>query len=202
MKTKNYLSLFACLLALTCLATVGCKKKPIGVTPLPNSAMGSGSIPDVPPGGIIPGGDGSGSTNGGNNGNGNSGFPAGPGHAGWAEDRATFAAETVYFKYDSSAIESTEKGKLEKVAAFLKSNITAALRVEGNCDERGTEEYNRALGERRALAIREYLINSGIAADAVDTVSFGEDKPAVQGHNEAAWKKNRRGEFVVLTAPK
>lgn len=195
MKTKNWFSLFVCVLALTSIVTVGCKKKPVRVTPLPNARSG-GSVGDLPPGGILPGG---GDTTGGT---GATGFPAGPGHAGWSEDRETLKTETVYFDYDSSTIKASEKSKIETVAGYLKSHSSAAVKVEGNCDERGTEEYNRALGERRALAIREYLINSGITPATVDTVSYGEDKPAVQGNNDAAWQKNRRGEFVVLTAPK
>ena len=79
--------------------------------------------------------------------------------------------------------------------------LATAVLVEGNCDERGTEEYNRSLGERRALAGREYLIKLGIDADRVDTITYGEDRPADPGHNEAAWAKNRRDDFVVLTAP-
>jgi peptidoglycan-associated lipoprotein len=74
--------------------------------------------------------------------------------------------------------------------------------VEGNCDERGTEEYNRSLGERRALALRESLISLGIEATRVDTISYGEDKPVATGHDEAAWKQNRRGDFIQLTPPK
>jgi len=70
--------------------------------------------------------------------------------------------------------------------------------VEGNCDERGTEKYNLALGERRALAVREYLINLGIDSRQVVTVTYGKAKPAVDGHNEAAWSNNRRGDFVLL----
>ena len=110
-------------------------------------------------------------------------------HNGWQEDREILKTDTVYFDYDSSTIKGSEKSKIEAVAAYLKQNGSAAVKVEGNCDERGTEEYNRALGERRALAIREYLINSGLTPTTVDPVSYGEDKPAVQGHNEAAGKK-------------
>ena len=84
------------------------------------------------------------------------------------------------------------------LADYLKGAPTDALLVEGHCDERGTEEYNRSLGERRALALREYLINSGIASDRIITRSYGEDRPAVQGHDETAWSKNRRGEFILL----
>jgi peptidoglycan-associated lipoprotein len=83
----------------------------------------------------------------------------------------------------------------------MKANQAKAVLVEGNCDERGTEEYNRSLGERRALAVREELIRLGIPPTDVDTISYGKDRPAEQGHDEAAWKKNRRDDFIVLTAP-
>ena len=103
---------------------------------------------------------------------------------------------------DKSAIKPAEQSKLDAVANYLKNNRTKAVRIEGNCDERGTEEYNRSLGERRALAAREYLIQSGIDPQRVDTLTNGEDKPAVVGHNEGAWSKNRRDDFIVLTPPK
>ena len=73
--------------------------------------------------------------------------------------------------------------------------------MEGHCDERGTEEYNRSLGQRRASAIRDALVGLGITPDRVDTLSYGEDRPAVQGQNEGAYAKNRRAEFIVLTPP-
>ena len=75
------------------------------------------------------------------------------------------------------------------------------MAVEGHCDERGTEEYNRSLSERRALSIRERLVNLGVSASRVTTEAFGEDKPADLGHDEAAWSKNRRGEFILLVPP-
>jgi peptidoglycan-associated lipoprotein len=201
MKARNWFNLFVFVLALSCLITTGCRKKPVRTTPLPGSK--TGPVGDLPPGAILPGGDGPGTTSL-PNGNGPGDRPQSDRslHAGWNEDRETFKSDTVYFDFDSSTIKSGEKSKIEEVAAYLKAHGSVAVKVEGNCDERGTEEYNRALGERRALAIREYLINSGVAADAVDTVSFGEDKPAETGHSEEAWKKNRRGEFVLLTAPK
>ncbi|MBI4325614.1 MAG: peptidoglycan-associated lipoprotein Pal [Chloroflexi bacterium] len=113
-------------------------------------------------------------------------------------DREVFRQQTVYFDFDRSAVKPGEKSKIEAVAAHLKNETANKVEIEGHCDERGTEEYNRALGERRALAVREYLVNLGIAADRISTVSFGEDKAAVEGHDEAAWAKNRRGEFVLL----
>lgn len=123
-------------------------------------------------------------------------------HTNWNEDHDQFKADTIHFMYDSSAIRTSDKSKVSAVADYLKQNAQAAVRVEGNCDERGTEEYNRSLGERRALAAREQLIGLGITADRVDTLSYGEDKPLDPAHNEAAWKQNRRDEFILLTPPK
>jgi peptidoglycan-associated lipoprotein len=114
------------------------------------------------------------------------------------EDRDTFKADTVYFDFDSSTIKPSEEQKLQQVAAHFKSDEKNALQVEGNCDERGTEKYNLSLGERRALAIREYLANLGMDAQRIRTVTYGASRPAEQGHNEEAFKKNRRGEFVLL----
>ena len=113
-------------------------------------------------------------------------------------DRAAFAANTIHFDYDKAIVKASELGKLQPVIAALKGHPQNNLQVEGHCDERGTEEYNRALGERRALAIRAQLIKSGVAPARVSTTSFGEDKPAAIGHDEAAWAKNRRGELVLL----
>lgn len=113
-----------------------------------------------------------------------------------------FKADTVYFDFDKSNIKSSEAPKIERVANGMKNYPGKALRVEGHCDERGTEEYNRALGERRALAIREYLVRLGLNAELVDTISYGEDRPVDPGHNEAAWSKNRRGEFILLEPPR
>lgn len=113
-------------------------------------------------------------------------------------DRTAFQGNTVYFEYDRARIRSEERAKLAAVAEHLKSNSDDKLLIEGHCDERGTEEYNRALGERRALAAREYLASLGIKGDRVRTVSYGEDKPSVDGHDESAWSKNRRGEFILL----
>jgi len=114
------------------------------------------------------------------------------------QDRGPLASYTVHFDYDRSAVKSSETSKVEAVASYLKGNPGVGVLVEGHCDQRGTEQYNLSLGERRALALREYLANLGIEGDRVVTISYGEDRPADPGNNEAAWSKNRRGEFVVL----
>jgi peptidoglycan-associated lipoprotein len=108
---------------------------------------------------------------------------------------------SLYFDFDKSAIKPGERPKLNSVAEYLKGHQGQAVRIEGNCDERGTEEYNRALGERRALAAREALVELGIDAMMIETISYGKDRPAAPGHDESAWRLNRRDDFVVLTPP-
>jgi peptidoglycan-associated lipoprotein len=114
------------------------------------------------------------------------------------EDRAALAANTVHFDFDSSVVKKSEKSNVEAAASALKSDASAKLLIEGHCDERGTEEYNRSLGERRALALREAVAKLGVDPDRIRTISYGEDRPVDPGHDESAWKKNRRGEFVLL----
>jgi len=112
-----------------------------------------------------------------------------------------FAGDTVHFAYDSSAVKSSESSKASAVAQFLQANAADAVRIEGHCDERGTEEYNRSLGERRALALREELIHQGIDPSRILTISYGKDRPVDPGHTEEAHAKNRRGEFILLVPP-
>ncbi len=104
----------------------------------------------------------------------------------------------VYFDYDQSQIKDSERGKIEEVAGHLKSNPATRLIVDGHCDERGSNEYNLALGERRALAVRAYLIGLGIDGSRIQTRSFGEERPVAMGGDESAWRLNRRGEFVLV----
>ena len=131
-----------------------------------------------------------------------SGIPlSGADRSNWPADTEIFAAQTVYFDFDKSVVKASEMSKVEDVANRMKSMPGKALRIEGHCDERGTEEYNRALGERRARAVREALVRLGVAADLIDTISYGEDRPADPGHDDAAWAKNRRGVFVLLSPP-
>src|SRR5437899_248850 len=192
MKTATLPKLFLSGLALA-LAVTGCQKNPHNVTDIPgrteNPPKDEKPMPPVlpverpitemphPP---------------------NSNEP----HVGWIEDAAIFKAYTVHFDLDSSVVKAADKANVQAVAEELKAHPAWAVRVEGYCDERGTEEYNRSLGERRALALREQLISLGIDPSRVDTISFGKDRPADPGHDETAWKQNRRGEFILETPPK
>ena len=103
----------------------------------------------------------------------------------------------VLFAYDSSQVSATERPKAEAVSKHLKQNPSMAVIVEGHCDERGSREYNLALGERRALAIRSYLTGLGIEVNRIQTKSLGEEAPSTPEHDESAWSLNRRGEFVL-----
>lgn len=109
------------------------------------------------------------------------------------------ALEKIYFDFDSVNLSESARRTLTKNAAALKKESLAIVRIEGNCDERGSAEYNLALGERRAKSAQQYLIALGIKADRLSTISYGKEKPAVQGNAEPAWAKNRRDEFVVVT---
>lgn len=103
----------------------------------------------------------------------------------------------VFFAYDSDVVDEAGQRVLMANAEVLKKYVTWAVTIEGHSDERGTAEYNLALGERRALAAKSYLLSLGIAADRIRTVSYGKEFPFDPGHDEAAWSKNRRGHFVV-----
>jgi peptidoglycan-associated lipoprotein len=107
--------------------------------------------------------------------------------------------EAVYFDFDSAAIRGDQRPTLQaNVGAINQHADWKTVVLEGHCDERGSEEYNLALGERRANSVKQYLIDSGVTGARIDTVSFGESKPAVQGHDESAWKWNRRVEFSAI----
>ncbi len=107
--------------------------------------------------------------------------------------------QTVYFDYDSYRVTGAGRDALNSNIAWLKSNPNATVQVEGHCDERGTTEYNLALGERRANAARDYMVKSGISRSRISVISYGEERPADPGHDESAWSKNRRAAFVILT---
>lgn len=193
-----------CMAAVLAVGSVGCKKKPTSVTNLPyNGATaragqntGANQLPKGDPISTGPigissdplrGSDVNPITNTHDIDN-----PARP------RDPNMFASETIYFALDKAIVEQKEMGKIAAVADFIAKNPSHDLLVEGHCDERGTEGYNLALGDRRALAVREALIAAGAPADNIVTVSYGESRPADPGHTQAAWAKNRRGAFVLV----
>lgn len=104
---------------------------------------------------------------------------------------------TIFFALDSSTLDSSSKATLASNAAFLKANEAVAIQIEGHCDERGGIQYNLALGERRAKTVKDYFVASGIASSRLTTVSYGKERPLEVGHDESAWSKNRRANFVV-----
>jgi peptidoglycan-associated lipoprotein len=106
--------------------------------------------------------------------------------------------EDIYFDYDKYDVRSDAKAVLQNVASWLLKNTPAKFLIEGHCDERGTSEYNLALGDRRARAVRDYLVALGIASDRVETISYGEEKPVCTEITDECWAKNRRAHFIVL----
>jgi peptidoglycan-associated lipoprotein len=114
-------------------------------------------------------------------------------------DYSVLSAETIYFDYDSTVVKASERGKLQKIADYLKDNAGKRLMLAGHADVRGTPEYNRGLGERRAQTVREYLVGLGVPAGSLFTISYGSEKPAVDGTSEDAYSKNRRVAPGVIT---
>ena len=104
---------------------------------------------------------------------------------------------TVYFGFDSSELDGEAQATLDRQAAFLNVNPTVVVIIEGHADERGTREYNLALGDRRAVSVRDYLLAKGLDAARIRTVSYGKERPSVAGSNEQAWAKNRRAATVL-----
>jgi len=107
------------------------------------------------------------------------------------------SASAVYFAFDRSDLDAAARGTLDGYAAWLNANRSINITVEGNCDERGSREYNLALGQRRADSVRNYLSSRGVSASRIDTVSFGEERPVCKGSGEACWAQNRRGDIVT-----
>lgn len=196
MKRTAILNLF--IISLLLVGATACKKRPTGITHIPGQKIGMQSTAPTGPdsGGVF-----------------NPAFEPDPATGsipfanqrsidGRPQDRSKFANNTVYFELDSFSVKASEKAKIEEVAAYFKSNQEGDLLVEGHCDERGTEGYNLSLGDRRANALREYLVNLGVSAERVHIVSFGESRPAGSGGGEESWSKNRRGEFVFVEPAK
>jgi peptidoglycan-associated lipoprotein len=196
MKFVSTLRVCALIVALATFATA-CKKREVGITPIPRHGMTTGGPGSGNPTGPM---EGAGTVGEGGVTGGNIPIVTDPReYEDMIPDRSVFAQDTVYFDFDRSSVKDAEKIKVENVASYLKSNRANKVLVEGHCDDRGTEEYNRALGEKRALSLREALVKLGINATRIRTLSYGEDKPAVPGAaDEGGWSKNRRGEFVLL----
>jgi len=103
----------------------------------------------------------------------------------------------VFFDFDKSGLRSDAVEQLKLNAQWLKENVSRKVILEGHCDERGTNEYNLALGERRANSTKDFIVNLGVESGRLKTISYGEEKPFAEGHNEAAWAQNRRVHFVA-----
>jgi len=113
------------------------------------------------------------------------------------EAMEAFVNEDIHFDFDSSTLTPEAQEILKKKAQWLQNNPDKSVTIEGNCDERGTNEYNLALGDRRAASVKAFLVDLGISASRLTTISYGEERPLDPGHNEAAWAKNRRCHFVI-----
>jgi len=113
-------------------------------------------------------------------------------------DQASISALKIYFDYDRSDLNENARNVLNQIAVVLKTNPSYSLDISGHCDERGTIEYNLALGERRARSAKTFLVALGIAGDRISTISYGEEKPMDTRSNEAAWAQNRRDEFLLV----
>src|SRR5881628_2608692 len=111
----------------------------------------------------------------------------------------TLLATMIHFDFDKANIRSGDADVLDQKVAILQANPSLRVRIAGNCDERGSDEYNLALGNRRANAARQYVVSHGIDAGRIETVSYGEERPIAQGHDESAWAQNRRDEFEILS---
>ena len=193
MKMTKLIYPLAFALAIT-LASTGCHNRQVKVTPIPGSRTGQVGGENgggtLPPGGAFNPNAGGVGTGGGQT------AEINPGDM--IEDRPALAAYTIHFAFDSAAIKSSEQLNLESVAAALKLDANTKLLIEGNCDERGTREYNLALGARRANAVRDYLASRGVASSRIVTLSWGKERPVDPGSNEDAWARNRNGHTVIV----
>jgi len=120
--------------------------------------------------------------------------------SGSQKDLVVNVGDRVFFDFDKYNVDAAARKALEKQAAWLKANKSVTIVVQGHCDERGTREYNLALGERRANSVKDYLVVLGVNPARVSTISYGKERPVATGSNEAAWKQNRRGVTKVTGA--
>jgi peptidoglycan-associated lipoprotein len=114
------------------------------------------------------------------------------------EEVRNMLAAMIHFDYDKSNLRGDDLGMLDQKVAILQANPNLRIRIAGHCDERGSDEYNLALGNRRAQAAKQYLVSHGIDASRIETQSWGEERPLVDGHDESAWSQNRRDEFEII----
>jgi peptidoglycan-associated lipoprotein len=164
----------AMILLLTAALAAGCAKKPVQSAPVPPTTTttppSTTPVPSPP--------------------------PAEPAPTTGGEPVAISDLHTAYFAYDSYTLDDAARAVLDQNARLLREHATWTVNLDGHCDERGTPEYNQALGQKRAEAVAQYLADAGIAAARLRAVSYGSERPADEGHDEAAWAKNRRVEFT------
>jgi peptidoglycan-associated lipoprotein len=173
MKSSSRIPLLL-LAVLVAAAVSGCAKKPAATTPVPPApAPTQTETPPTPPPAPAP-------------------EPTPPAPAVGASD-----LQVVYFAYDSFQLDDGARAALDQNARLLRENATLNVSVDGHCDERGTVEYNQALGQKRAEAVQQYLMDQGIAATRLRAISYGKERPAADGHDESAWSRNRRVEFTA-----
>lgn len=114
-----------------------------------------------------------------------------------AQAESEFTSNPIYFDYDSSVVMDSQVSVLESKAEWLRNNPDATIVIEGHCDERGTTEYNLALGDRRAARVKSFLMDLGVDSSRMTTISYGEERPVALDHSESAWAQNRRAQFVI-----
>lgn len=182
--TKPVLRLAAATLLVASLAACASKPKP-GMTDASDSAGGPTGVPIPPPQETFPApptGD----------------VMSGPARPGTVQDFVVNAGDRVYFDYDSFEIRGDASPVLNSQASWLQRYPAVRVRVEGNADERGTREYNFALGAKRAQAVADYLVSRGVSPSRITTVSYGKERPIDPGNDEAAWSKNRNGHTSIM----
>jgi peptidoglycan-associated lipoprotein len=166
------------------MTAAGCGKKPVETPPPPPPAEAPPTTPEKPPPPPPPPAP-------------EPKAPADPYDTMTLDEVAKKYLSNVFFDFDSAELRNDARAALQKNAEFMKQRTTVKVTIEGHCDSRGTNEYNLALGERRAAVVRDYLVGLGIAADRVAIVSKGEEQPFCREENESCWQQNRRGHFVV-----
>ena len=176
MQKKMWLMIALLLVIPVLLFTIGCQKKAVTQAKAPAPAPAAAPAPAPAPA-PTPG--------------------KGPAPAAPPAASAMVMEEDIYFDFDKSTLTPAAQDNLMKKAAWLRANPNAGVAIEGHCDERGTNEYNLALGDRRADSAKAFLVDLGIAASRLTTVSYGEERPVCSQHDEECWSKNRRANFVV-----